>query len=144
MGWRRRGEGALFERKPPVHHQHLPGHVAGVLGAEEGDDLGDIGRLRHPAQHRCFRARSITSSGSIPIRSVRMNPGATALTLTLDGPSSTAAARVSPDDAGLARRIVGHPETGPLGLVRADIDDLAVLLLPEDRRHGPDALEGAR
>ena len=35
------------------------------------------------------------------IRSVRMNPGATALTLTLAGPSSTAAARVSPSSAAL-------------------------------------------
>ena len=48
-----------------------------------------------------FCARSMTSAGSIAMRSVRMKPGATAFTFTLAGPSSTAAARVSPSSAAL-------------------------------------------
>jgi len=42
------------------------------------------------------------------MRSVRMNPGATALTLTLDGPSSTAAARVSPTSEALRRAFMAE------------------------------------
>ena len=102
---------------------------------------GHVLRLRHPSEHRLvFRTFEHLSRGSLASSLVLTKPGATALTLMLEDPRSTAADLVSPINAALLA-VVRDAEAGPEGLVARDVHDLAVPLRPHVRAHGLDAVE---
>ena len=95
------------DQQSAVHHHHLPRHVAGGLGCQKQDDVGDLFRLADPAHRNeiASRLRALRARASAPRDrscAVRMYPGATPLTRTPSLASSTASPRTRPTTPALA------------------------------------------
>jgi len=87
--------------KPAIHHDHLSRDVARRLAAQKHDHARHVLRLGHPPQDRLVLS-ALEHLARQRRQQVRLDEsGATALTLMLDGPRSTAAERVSPIRAAL-------------------------------------------
>ena len=77
------------------------------------------------------------------MRSVRMKPGRHRVDVDVGRAQLDRGGAGEAQERRLARGVVGDAESRPLGLVRAHAHDLAVVLAPEDRRDGADAVERA-
>ena len=73
------GQREGVEAGAAVDADRLAGHVAGLLGREEGDKGGDLGRVGHAPGGQRARQRSRISSGIAITFSVATIPGSTAL-----------------------------------------------------------------
>ena len=87
-----------------VDDERLTRDVRGQVGRQEQDRGGDVGRQRDPPQRRVAArcGRGPRPRGSPTRAASTRRPGATALTRTFDGPSSTAPLRTSDISPALA------------------------------------------
>src|SRR5688572_29290215 len=112
------------------------------VGAEEGDHAGDVLRLSDPTEYGVLPGalddlprEHRHALGADEPRGNRVDVDVRRA--ELDGSGAREA-----EQRRLARGVVGDSEARPFRLVRADVHHLAEMLLAEDRRRRPDAVEG--
>ena len=86
--------------KPAVDTQRLAGHGCGGVRGQVAHGAGDVGRTQFAVERLLRADRRKGLLGDVGcVAGVRVSPGATALTVMLRAPHSTARARVMPSSA---------------------------------------------